>query len=188
MSETLREALVAWLIEQAEQAKYGAEHPSGGSLGDTDAAFDKGARHMAEGTLSWIGDHDPDRALRDVVQAVSDKVQAAAYHRNYRQACIDINEIVLAALPSVAEPQEPVADGLGATTENPWRDRLIKAEFENQCGDDACRTRRVAAAVRVLTGIHEHADVAWAVETFESEAGTRDPETVGREPYSDGPR
>lgn len=35
---------------------------------------------------------------RPTLEHIRDKVQAASYHRNYRQACIDINEIVLDAL------------------------------------------------------------------------------------------
>lgn len=34
------------------------------------------------------------------LQQIIDKVQAASYHRNYRQACIDINEIALNARDS----------------------------------------------------------------------------------------
>jgi hypothetical protein len=66
--------------------------------------------------------------------------------------------------------------------ENQWLQRLVKAEQENRCGDLACQTRRVSAAVRVLTGWKEHQDYCWAVETFEVEIGVRDPATVGREP------
>jgi hypothetical protein len=53
------DALRAWLIEQSEAARVGAENPSGGSLGDTEAAFDRGARHMADGTLTWISTNLP---------------------------------------------------------------------------------------------------------------------------------
>ena len=65
---------------------------------------------------------------------------------------------------------------------NPWLDRLIRAEQENHCGDAACMTRRVSAAVRVLTGGREHQDYCWAIEAFEVELGIRDVETVGPEP------
>ena len=67
-------------------------------------------------------------------------------------------------------------------TENPWLDRLVKAERENHCGDAACMTRRVSAAIRVLTGGKEHQDFCWAIEAFEAELGVRDPALIGAEP------
>lgn len=72
---------------------------------------------------------------------------------------------------------------LDATPEpTPRAQRLLKAESENRCGDLACETRRVSAAVRVMGGWKEHADYAWAVEAFEVEIGVRDPALLGKEP------
>lgn len=65
---------------------------------------------------------------------------------------------------------------------NEWLAQLVKAERENHCGDAACMTRRVAAAVRVLTGGKQHQDYCWAIEAFEAELGVREPALVGPEP------
>lgn len=81
-----------------------------------------------------------------------------------------------------AARSEPGAEGPVMVADNDWAKRLLKAEFENHCGDATCQTRRTAAAVAVLTGWKEHTDLAWAVEVFEVEIGTRDPALVGSEP------
>lgn len=65
--------------------------------------------------------------LREALEAVRDKMQAAAYHQNYRQACIDVNEVVLDALQAVSAQtpapttileaaQDAVIRGIGRAT------------------------------------------------------------------------
>ena len=59
--------------------------------------------------------------LRKALEAVRDKMQAAAYHRNYRQACIDANEIVLDALVTPPSEEAPeLRDSIQRELDSGW--------------------------------------------------------------------